>query len=216
MALWRVGDTIVEKFALFNPATGARLVTGATFTVVANDGIGADISNQITVTQMVNSPGIYTFSLVPAQEGTYCVSVAETTTNQQILAEYTIGSSVTDHIWNLGNQGQTVVVGSGGGGYSYTGTVTVGGVLQSGVLVRVYQAQDPEAFGADASAVTDLTAIVAQATTNGSGQFIVNIPLSYYTLVYFVSSLPYQTYIRWSINNSVWVVSANPIKTSQL
>jgi hypothetical protein len=142
MALWRVGDTVVEKFALFTPATGARITSGAAFTAVANDGVGNDISNQITVTQLVHSPGIYTYSFVPVQEGTYCVSILETTTNQQILGTYVVGSSVTDHIWNLGNQGQTVVVGTGGGGYSYNGTVTIGGVAQSGVLVRVYQAQD--------------------------------------------------------------------------
>ena len=216
MALWRVGDTIVEKFALFNPATGARLTSGATFTVVANDGVGTDISGQITVTQLAASPGLYTYSFVPTQEGTYCISIMETSTSQEVLATYVVGSSVTDHIWNLGNQGQTITVGTGGGGYSYNGTVTVGGVAQPGVLVRVYQAQDPENFGADQSAVTDLSTVIAQATTDSGGHFTVMITLSYYTLLYFANNLPYQTYIRWSTRTSSWVTSPNPIPTSAL
>ena len=216
MALWRVGDKITEKFALFTPATGARITSGASFSAVANDGAGNDISSQIVVIQLAASPGIYTFNFTPLQEGTYVVSILETTTNQQILGTYVVGSSVTDHIWNLGNQGQAVAVSTGGGGFAYTGTVATGGVPQNNVLVRVYQAQDPIAGGADGSAVTDLTQVLAQATTDINGHFTIMVSLSYYTLLYFVKDLPYQSYIRWSTRTNSWVISAQPIPTSAL
>ena len=214
--MWRIGDLITERFALFNPATGARLTAGATFTAVAHDGAGTDISSQITVTADILNSGIYTFSFTAAVEGTYVVSIVETTTNQQIQGSYVVGGSLADRLWNLSSQGETVTLGNGGGGYSYTGTVTIAGSPQAGILVRAYQAQDPEVGGGDTGAVTDLQTVIAQATTDNNGHFTLMLALSYYTLMYFVNNLPYQTYIRWSYSKNAWVVSGSPIPTSQL
>jgi hypothetical protein len=212
----RVGDQIVERFPLFNPSNGARITSGASFSVLAHDAAGTDISSQITVTSDGVASGIYTFSFSPLLEGTYVVSIVESTSNQQITGTYNVGGSVADHIMALANQNQTVSLANGGGSGTYNGTITLAGVPQAGVQVRAYNTQDPLVGGLDTSAVTDLSSVVATATTDINGHFILYLSLTYFTLQYFINNVSYQTYIRWSTRLSAWVVSTSPVPTSAL
>lgn len=116
---------------------------------------------------------------------------------------------------NLSNQGQTVALGSGSGGLVYSGTITNAGIPAIGVVVRCYGAQDVTS-GADINAVTDVSTLIAQATTGSFGEFELSLVPGYYALQYFINGQPLQNYLRWSTRISGWISSNSPISVSQL
>lgn len=113
---------------------------------------------------------------------------------------------------NLANQGQSVALGNGSGGFAYSGTVTLSGQAQAGVVVKCYNAQDTA--GTDQNAIVDLQTLVAQATSDGSGQFSFLLAQGYYALVYVVAGTLYQYYLRWSTSQAKWLTSTSPIAAS--
>jgi hypothetical protein len=179
---------------------------------VARDASGGDIASQITVTADGTAAGIYKYSFVPALAGLYLVSIHETTSGGYFDSEFQVGGSLIDRIYNLANQGQSVSLGAGAAAFTYTNTLTVGGIPKPGVVINVYVAQDTN--GSDGSAVVDLQTVIATTTTDGSGNFTINVNKAYYALHYLINGVFSQTYIRWSVSGSAWVTSSSPIAAS--
>lgn len=211
--MYRTNEAIYDKFALRNPLTGARVTSGASFQITATDPNGADISSSVAISQN-GTTNIYQLSFSPLLEGSYFVSVYESTTQQYIDGDYWVGGSLADRLWNLANQGQTVALGAGGGGFVYHGTISLAAAPQSGISVFVFAAQDSS--GSDTNAVADISSLIAQAVTADDGSFSLSLAPKYYLLEYTINNIVYQSYIRWSSNRNIWVASPNPISVSQL
>lgn len=213
--LYRTNEAIVWKFALRNTTTGALVTTG-TFTAIARDAAGGDISSQIVPVADGTVAGVFTYSFTPTLEGTYFVSVYESTTNQHFDALFKVGGSLEDRIWNLANQGQSIALGSGGGDITYNGTLSQNGSPVPSAPIRVYAAQDPASTGADPAAVVDIQTVIAQTTSDASGHFTLTLNSGYYALQYATGNLWATSYIRWSGRLQNWVVSTSPITPAQL
>lgn len=213
--MYRAGEVITQKFALRDPATGTRLTSG-TFTVVARDAAGSDISSSIVPVVDGTAAGIYVYTFTPQVEGTYFISIYESTTQQYIDSEFKVGGSLEDRIWNLANQGQTIALSAGGGAITYQGTLTQSGIPLVGSTIHVYAAQDPASGGSDQSAVVDIQTLIAQTTSDITGHFTLSLASGYYALQYSNGAVWSTSYIRWSSSRQSWVTSSSPILPSQL